>query len=224
MTKQIRDILRDLDSTRENLLSFSDEVWLNIDHNDTSAMIAGAEFKKRLNEQLDNFAQLSVEITKLVQEYTKVHTEGEAQPETEVGETVRENERIVKELNRNEPHSLTEDFTYKRPSGFILEGQGYRDVTIWTRMYELTLRHVAKTNPKLFNELPDNADFISNRGNHSFSRSMEALRRPLALPGGIYAESNLSANDICKTIIRVLELFDIPLTACTIFLREDRNA
>ena len=79
-------------------------------------------------------------------------------------------------------------------------------------------------NPKLFDALPDNANFISNRGNHSFSRSAEALRKTLALPGGIYAESNLSANNIRDCIGRILELFAIPLTACTIFLREDRNA
>lgn len=41
MTQPIRNILRDLDNIRENLLAFSDDVWLNIDHNDTKAMKAG---------------------------------------------------------------------------------------------------------------------------------------------------------------------------------------
>lgn len=40
MTQPVRNILRDLDNIRENLLAFSDDVWLNIDHNDTKAMKA----------------------------------------------------------------------------------------------------------------------------------------------------------------------------------------
>lgn len=53
MTQPIRNILRDLDNIRESLLAFSDDVWLGIDHNDTSAMKAGIAFKEKLNAQLD---------------------------------------------------------------------------------------------------------------------------------------------------------------------------
>ena len=34
---------------------------------------------------------------------------------------------IIKDFNRNEPHALDEDFTYKRPCGFVFEGRGYAD-------------------------------------------------------------------------------------------------
>ena len=43
MTQPIRNILRDLDNIRENLLSFSDDVWLGIDHN---ASLAEWEMKE----------------------------------------------------------------------------------------------------------------------------------------------------------------------------------
>ena len=33
MTTIIRDILQDLERTRENMLALSDDIWLSIDHN-----------------------------------------------------------------------------------------------------------------------------------------------------------------------------------------------
>ena len=42
----------------------------------------------------------------------------------ETGQEVRErNGRIIQGLNREEPHSIDEDFTYGQPHGFILDGK-----------------------------------------------------------------------------------------------------
>jgi hypothetical protein len=224
MTQPIRNILRDLDNIRENLFAFSDDVWLNIDHNDTQAMKAGIAFKEKLNAQLDAFGKLSDEMTRLVQKYTQVQTEGEASPEIEVGKTAADNTRIIKELNRSEPHAITEKFTYMRPCGFVLDGKGYRDVTTWTRVYELVLRQLVKKDPVLFKALPDNSVTITRRNNPHFSRKPADLRKPLALPNGIHAETNLSANDLCASIRTLLGIFSLPLTSCTLFLRQDRDA
>ena len=46
-------------------------------------------------------------MTRLVQEYTQVQTEGEASPEAEIGRTATDNTRIIKDLNRNEFHAIT---------------------------------------------------------------------------------------------------------------------
>ncbi len=224
MTQPIRNILRDLDNIRENLLAFSDDVWLGIDHNDTKAMKAGIAFKEKLNAQLDAFGKLSGEMTRLIQEYTQVRTEGEASSDNEIGKTAADNTRIIKDLNRSEPHALTEEFTYKRPCGFILDGKGYRDVTTWTRVYELVLRQLAKKDPALFKALPDNPATITRRDNKRFTRNPADLRKPLPLPDGIHAEANLSAKDLCDSMRTLLDIFSIPLAACTIFLRQDRDA
>lgn len=224
MTQPIRNILHDLDNIRENLLAFSDDVWINIAHNDTPAMKAGAAFKEKLNLQLNAFAKLSTEITHLVEEYANIQTEGEAAPDREIGTTAADNTRIIKDLNRNEPHALTEDFTFKRPCGFVLDGKGYQDVSTWSRIYELTLRQLAKKDPVLFKALPDNAATITRRGNRRFSTDHSELRKHLALPHGIHAETNLSANDLCESIRTVLVIFSIPVASCTVFLRQDRDA
>jgi len=224
MTQPVRDILCDLENIRENLLAFSDDVWLNIEHNDTKTMKAGIAFKEKLNTQLDAFGKLADEMATLVKEYTKVQTEGEASTETEVGKTDADNNRIIKDLNRSIPHDLGEDFTFMRPCGFVLEGKGYQDVTTWTRVYELVLRQLAKKDPALFKALPDNPVTITRRDNSHFSRKPSDLRKALVLPGGIYAETNLSANYLCTSIRTLLSIFSLPLTACTIFLRQDRDA
>lgn len=224
MTQPVRNILRDFDNIRENLLTFSDDVWLSIDHNDTKAMKAGIAFKEKLNAQLDAFGKLSDEMTRLVQEYTQVQTEGEASPETEIGATAADNTRIIKDLNRNEPHTLGEEFTYKRPCGFVLDGKGYQDVTTWTRIYELVLRQLSKKDATVFKGLPDHAIALTKRGKFRFTRKPSELRKPLALPNGIYAETNLSANDLCESIRTLLDVFALSLADCTIFLRQDRDA
>lgn len=38
MTNRIRNILEQLEQTREDLLAVSDDIWLSIDHNDTEAL------------------------------------------------------------------------------------------------------------------------------------------------------------------------------------------
>lgn len=134
------------------------------------------------------------------------------------------NSNLVKDLDRNQPHKLDEDFTFKRPCGFILEGKGYKDLTTWSRVYELVLLQLAKKDPALFKALPDNPATITKRGNRHFSRNPTDLRKPFALPNGIHAETNLSANDLCASLRTLLGLFSVPITSCIIFLRQDRDA
>jgi hypothetical protein len=72
--------------------------------------------------------------------------------------------------------------------------------------------------------LPENPDFISNRGHPSFSQGTESLRTAWAIGDGLYAEVNLSANGIRDTIQRLLATFEIPKDRLQLFLREDRDA
>ncbi len=224
ITKPVRNILDDLENIRENLLAFSDDVWLNIEHNDSQAVDEGVIFKKRLNTQIDAFGKLSDEMTRLIQEYTQVQADGEASAGTEVGSTSTENSRIIKELNQNEAHAVDEDFTYKRPCGFVLDGIGYQEINTWSRVYELILRQLAKEDPATFTALPDNPKTITRRDNRHFSRNPSELRKALSLPNGLSAEINLSANHICASIRTILEIFSLPPSSCTLFLRQDRDA
>ena len=50
--QKIRTILGDLESVRENLLSLSDDIWLDIAHKDSEALREGTEFKLAYNEKM----------------------------------------------------------------------------------------------------------------------------------------------------------------------------
>src|SRR5215208_6747376 len=136
-----RQILEDLEAVRENLLALSDDIWLGIDHNDPQALEEGVQFKRQYNEKAAAFDNIATELSALIQQYTTVRLEETEQ--TGVDDRER-NERIVAELNREEPHNINEDFTFKRPHGFILDGQGATGITTWRRLYELLCQQLLR--------------------------------------------------------------------------------
>ncbi len=216
-----RQILEDLEAVRENLLALSDDIWLSIDHNDPQALEEGVEFKRTYNEKTRAFDQLAAELSAMIQQYTSVRLESEER--SSEGDRER-NERIIQELNREEPHSIDEDFTYRRPHGFILEGQATTGITTWRRLFELVCQQLLRRDPDRFRALPENADFISNRGHRDFNRNAQELRSASEIGEGIFAEINLSANGLRDTLRRLLTTFEIPTTDLKLFLREDRDA
>ncbi len=216
-----RKILEELEAVRENLLALSDDIWRSIDHNDPDALEAGVEFKRAYNAKASAFDGVASELSALVQQYTSVRLE-EAE---KTGGTDRvENERIVAELNREQPHRLDEDFTYKRPHGFILDGQGTTGITTWQRVYELVLQRLYDRDADRFRGLCGNPDFTTSRGNPTFTTEPAWLRKALEVRAGLFVESNLSANGIRDILRRALTAFAIPSDQLLIFLRQDRDA
>jgi hypothetical protein len=218
---RVRRILSDLEAVRENLLGLSDDIWLSIQHNDPQALEEGVQFKRAYNEKMDAFNRLATELSVLIQQFTSVRLEGEER--TGAG-SARENERLVAELNREEPHSIHEDFTFKRPHGYLLAGQATTGITTWRRLFELFCHQLRLRDGERFRQLPENPDFISRRGRPSFSRSPEGLRMAMDVGDGVYAEANLSANGVRDTIRNLLQEFALPPQDLNLYLRQDRDA
>ena len=221
MNQRIRTILEDLEAVRENLLALSDDIWLSIDHNDPDALDRGYEFKRSYNSKVAEFDTLASDISEHVQQFTAIRLESN---EETGAEDEAANERIIRELNRDSPHRIDEDFTYMRPYGFILDGNGTINVSTWRRLYESVCRQLAKYSPEVFRALPSNDDHISNRGHEAFNTNPDELRTACEITNGIYAEINLSANSIRNEIRRLLRTFEIPEERFQVFLREDRDA
>jgi len=221
LTGPTREILEDLETVRENLLALSDDIWAGIDRQDLRAFDEGVGFMRSYVEKTAEFDRLAADISGLIQKYTQVSLEASE----ETGEENRErNERIVQDLNREEPHSINEDFTYKRPHGFILAGQATSGITTWQRLYELVCRQLYQRDSARFVSLIDVPEFTSNRGNCSIAREPDSLRKALKVGGGLFVESNLSANGIRDMIHRLLVAFDIEFDQLRLFLRQDRDA
>jgi len=221
--QRVRQILTDLDRVRENLLALSDDIWLSIDHNDEAALDQGYAFKKQYNARMVAFDRLASELSGLIQQFTHVeietHEEGGGDQQSP-----DENERLIRELDREEPHRLDEDFCFKRPYGFVLQGRAWVDIKTWRGIYRAVCRHLATADPRLFAALPDDPDFVSKQGHRAFSRQPGDLRLAIEFPQGVYAEGNYSANDIRDRIRLLLTKFDVDPASLVLYLREDRDA
>ncbi len=220
MTDRTLQILRDLEAVRENLLALSDEIWLSIDHNDADALEEGVEFKRAYNSKLSAFDALSSEISQLVQEFTRVDL---AIEEESGDDDSQKNQRIIEQLNREQPHSIDEDFTFKRPHGFILDGAATTGITTWRRLYEIVCVALIRRDVELFCSLFNHDKFVSSRGHRQFTADPSVLRSPSQLEEGIYTEINLSANGLRDVIRNLLDVYDLPRDRLQIFLREDRE-
>lgn len=220
MNKVTRSILEDLETVRESLLSLSDDIWLSIDHNDTAEMNRGCEFKGSYNEKMVAFDSLATDISGLVQQFTNVNLDSN-EVDGNVGES--ENERLIRELKLDQPHKITEDFTFKRPHGFILKGKAITGVITWKRLYTRFCETLHRIDGERFGALPENDGFVSSHGNHAFSRSKDDFRDPIRV-GGIFTEAHMSANSFRDSMRKLIDHFQIGVNEFDIFLRQDRDA
>lgn len=223
MRQRIRSILANLEAVGEDLLALSDDIWLNIDHNDSRAVQRGAEFKIAFNEAVTGFNCSSGRLSQLVEDFTEVPTfEAPAAPQSP--EERERRERIIRSLDQRVHHTLAEDFRYKRPLAFTLGGVPFDGTSTWSQVYETLCRHLSSTNPSIFEALPTNSVFVSNRGNKYFSRDASDLRIHRDFGRGVLAETNLSANQIRDNIKRVIVAFGLAEKEFAVYLREDRDA
>ncbi len=132
--------------------------------------------------------------------------------------------RELRELPREVPHALDQDFTHTRPYGFTLQETDYHGFTSWQLLYQEFCRLLAAHDPALVSRLPANPDYTGKRGAKAFASEPDTLRTPLEITDGVYAEGNLSANTICNHIKRLLSTFGIEQQDMLIYLREDRDA
>ena len=221
MSERIKSILDQLEQMREDLLALSDDIWLSIDHNDTQAMKQGVAFKESFNGKVAEFDKLSADLSVLVQQFTSISLNDE---DSQDQQSPQSRDRAIVELDRYEPHSLDEDFTYKRPYGYRLGNIAQSNLKTWRRLYELICLYLAKRDPQTFAKLPDDPRFMGRRGNTYFTRKSDGLRFAIPLPQGIFAEVNLSSNHLRDQIKKLLEAFEIDYRELIIYLREDRDA
>jgi len=217
--ERVQQILTDLERTQENLLALSDDIWLSIDHNNSQALQKGVEFKLAFNDKLDRFNQINSEISNLIQQFTNVHTE----PVNVANKGTAEHERIIRELDSTQSHTIDENLTYKRPYGFKFQEQAYININTWRHLYELFCKQLAAKDITYFKDFIESPDAKNSRGGALFSSEPTKLRSALKIASDIYTEGNLSANSIRDRIKSLLIAFEIPSQEILLYLREDRN-
>jgi len=210
-----------LDRLNEDLLSLSDEIWLNIDHNDTEAMREGVAFKEKYNDKLEAFARLSQEMADFFSDVQRFDVEDG--PEMQ-GSLEPDQARIIASLDKETPHRIDEDFRYKRPHAMILQGVAYDNLRTWKAVYHAVITHLQRLDSDRYLQLPDAKCSQSKRGAIYIGSTPKGMRVPEEGAGGLYFEVNQSATLLQKNIRRLLAYFSIPETEIAIYLREDRDA
>ena len=219
---QIKEIMDMLNTLQEHLLSLPDDMLLNIDPRDNESIENGMQFIIAFNESLNQFVDSTSKIEKQIKSHFRINPEEDDIEKETANRSKRE--RIVQELDTTTRYSLDENFTYKRPYGFILGETAYKGIKTWKNLYLNVLQVLNEKDSGRFSQLPDNENFVSTRGNNLFSRNKELLRAPAKLEAGFYAEINLSANQITKNIKILLEHFGFDYRNMKIYLREYRDA
>lgn len=222
MQTKLKEILDTLNNLQENLLSLPEDMLLNIDPRDNDSLEQGTRFISAFNDHLDQFMEITTKITDQIKTHFAINPE-EEELEKESGGQQRQ-ERIIRELDKTAPHTLDENFTFKRPYGFVLADTAFKGIKTWRNLFILVLDELHEKDPARFVSLPQEEKFISNRGKPLFARDRQNLREGIQLKSGLYVEVNLSANDIRKNIKNLLEHFQHDPKTMKIYLREDRDA
>jgi len=220
---RVNSILTHLQQVREDLSSLAEDVYLNADPRVNEELKRTYDFLTAYNDRVAEFSQAATAMEAIISDF--ITPTEETTTETIAERTPRERrERIVRAMDNRQPHSLDEDFTYKRPYGFSMGDSVYREVNTWRKVLDTVCRQLASSDRQKFLGLSNNPAFVSIQGKHWLSSNSADLRLALDVSNGIYVERNLSANDTRKLILRLLEAFGIPNDDFIVFLREDRDA
>jgi len=219
--EKIKNIYDSLIDIQEKLLALPDDILLDIDSRDNESLENGFKFLKYFNNNLADFTKATGKITKNLRDYFKMNPEDE-NIEGESTDTEKKI-RIIQELDKTKPYTLEENFTYKKPYGFILENSAYKGLKTWKSLYLKVLEVLKENDSNKFKKLPEVDDFVSRRGNYLFSKNKNGLRVAEKFSDYFYVEVNLSANHIRNTIKQLLEYFSLNPADMKIYLREDRD-
>ena len=173
--ERISQILSSLEQTEEDLLDLSDDIWSSIDHNDAEELEEGYQFKREYNEAMTEFAGVAEQLQRLISDFTKVQSDEEA-TSADAEADAAEHERVIRELDRTESHSLDEDFCHKRPYGFVFRGRAVKDLRTWRALYERACKMVAELQGDDFDQVATADEFTTSRGNRMFAESGDEMR------------------------------------------------
>lgn len=187
--EEIRNLYNSLIDIHQKLLSLPKDIISSIDPQDIEGLENAVQFLKIFNNNLEDFKKAAEKIIENLKEYLSPITEPEP-PGTYV---------VL---------SLYDNFTFKKPSGFILEGFTYKGVYTWKSWYIKVLEVLKERNAEKFNNLPEEKLFTSRRGKSLYTRNKNELRVAERV-NGFYTEVNLSANDLRKIVIKLMKYFSI---------------
>lgn len=121
-------------------------------------------------------------------------------------------------VDDTKPYSLDADFSKKRPVAFVFEGKRY-DVQSWKRFLIMVCELLNDKNQTLFQSFPED-ESMQGRTRKYFIRQSSPYHKKVA-GTGIWVLTNNDGSSNCRTIIKMFEKYDIPITSMEIFIQSD---
>jgi hypothetical protein len=110
--------------------------------------------------------------------------------------------------------------TFKRPAAFSFKGKEY-NVSTWSRMLISLCELLYEEDNAVFKGFVEDRSMQGKR-KPRFTTQKETLRKPVQIKNSnVYIETNLSANDIRKTALAMLDKYGISSDAVKIYLCKD---
>lgn len=156
------------------------------------------------------------------------------QIDDEIEEEFIENEQMENEekdipnyisllVDQNIPHSLYDDFTYKKPAGFELFGTRY-NAKDWKEIFVKTCEALVVKDVSKFTSFVDDKSMQGSKVPY-FCNDPKSIRAPRKVNGtDLYVMTHMSANQVRNVIESMLRKYSIRISDYKLYLKADYTA
>jgi len=221
-TQKIKEIIDRLNQVQEELMSVPEDMLLSINPQDNESVEDVSEKIQSFNHLNEEFSTKSAEIIREIRDFYDIGSEAETMDVESFSS--EPDSRIIRELDKTVAHSIDENFTYKRPYGFVLDDVAMKEIKTWKNLFIQVLKIMHEKYPEKFDNIDEVPTFTSNRGSKLFSKSPKDLRIAEQFTEDLYVEINLSAKSLMSYLQLVMQYLGYDKSDIKIYLREDRDS
>lgn len=140
------------------------------------------------------------------------------EPEKEEAAKVRDEDEF--KVDSSIKHSLNEDFTFKKPAAFEIEGTRI-EVRDWRELFFLTCVILVRKDRQIFESFISDP-YMNGRRLKYFSKVRRGMTSPKKLPGtDIYVSMQLGSNGMKVLIAKMLRRYNIDPNKYYVYFSED---
>lgn len=210
LNNSIKNTLEIIDRTHAAITGRMNQLAQNRKYENSRELLDASEqlnnIENYLKEFIDNIPNLYTEKTELSNTNVK-------------STTIKEKHDYNScKVDDTKPYSLDADFSKKRPVAFVFDGKKY-DVQSWKRFLVMVCELLNSKNPKLFQSFPED-ESMQGRTRKYFIRESSKYHKKVA-GTGIWVLTNNDGSANCRTIIKMFEKYDIPITSMEIYIQTD---
>jgi len=232
---------RQLERIAAELEAVSAEIWRNIDHNDPVGLEKGVAYKQRFNQKRLPLEAAVAEMIALLRDSSQTDPgSGEAAASSKVANVAPSPptspvpltaaaQPVTHPASRASAPPLRDartgsdaagDLGQKVPFGFVLGGQTYTSASAWPLFYEALLEELYDRAAEKLSRLADEGSGFAHRGKPLFARLPDRLDDPLPVAEALFAEADLSPEDLIEVIKGLLGEIGYPIESFKILLKE----